>query len=164
MGGEEAKLRELTKACTEWALYSGFGRGVGEWIEPHKQQVIKEEKDAYIERIKDEALDHEYNQMLDNVKEELEGSDLEAGSSLGLDEGLLQSWWSGEFAPVVSEGGKEMVRSDCPAFGLDIDMINSMLSRIYGRHGNMSPFRDVLEAAAAGRQHLAQLVQGAGAH
>jgi hypothetical protein len=161
-GDETSELRKLTTHSAEFALYSGFGRSVGEWLQPWKDQAIKEESEEYLESIKDDAIDEEITQFTDRVREELESRDEEAGSTLGLGEGLLQSWWSGEFAPIVTEGNHQFVQPNCPAYGVDIDLINRLLSQIYGDHAQLNPFRDVLAAAGQGRGKVAELVQKAG--
>jgi len=161
-GEETSELRKLTIHCAELALYSGFGRSVGEWVQPWKEQVIQEESEGYLESIKDDAIEKEITDITDRVREELELRDKEAGATLGLGEGLLQSWWSGEFAPITNEGDHQFVQPNCPAYGVDIDLINTLLSQIYGDHAQFNPFRDVLAAAGQGRGKVAELVQKAG--
>ena len=162
MGQSMGSLRDLTADCARLALFSGFGRGVGEWIEELRQEVISDEASNYDERIKNEAQSHESDNRKAEIREELERRDEEAGASLGLGTALLDSWKRGSFAEISADGEAKSVSPDCPAYRVDIDAATRLLSEIYGDHASLNPFRDVLATAEQGRGKVAELVQKAG--
>ena len=153
---------DLLRRSAKVALYASPGRTAGEWIEPFREEYIAEEMKAHAERLKEDVAKNSHGEIYNRIREELENRDVEAGEALGLPGPLLPMWESGSFAPMVNEGMFQVVSPGCPAYGLDIDMINRLLSHVYGEFAEVDPFHDVLDAAQKGERAILQLVQKAG--
>lgn len=152
----------LLRRSAKVALYSSPGRTAGEWVEPFREEYIAEEMEAHAERLKEEVTNNSYGEIYQRIREELENRDVEAGETLGLPGPLLPMWESGSFATVVDEGMLQVISPGCPAYSLDIDLINRLLSHVYGEFADFYPFNDVLGAAQQGERAILQLVQKAG--
>lgn len=153
---------DLLRRSAKVALYASPGRTAGEWIEPFREAYVEEEMNAHAERLKEDISNNSYGEIHSRIREELESRDAEAGETLGLANPLLPMWESGSFATVVDEGMLQFISPDCPAYSLDIDLINRLLSHVYGEFADIEPFRDVLDAAQKGERAILQLVQEAG--